>query len=88
MRITPVNNTNFKAVNQKYYNWAKKEMQGACRLGELTQQLSMDVAWGDIHPQDGIDTIKAIIKLTGRNDKYFKHVLECFEITKKSLEKK
>ena len=83
MRITPVNNTNFKAVNQKYYNWAKKEMQGACRLGELLEQLTMDVAWKNMSAQDGIDTVKAIIKLCGKSDAYFEHVLDFLDKSKK-----
>ena len=46
MRISPINNnqTNFKAVNQKYLEWAKKEAKGVHRLGELLFNTPMSVA--------------------------------------------
>ena len=66
MKISPINQNNQinnKAVNQKYYEWAKKEAKGVKRFGELFFQLKMDVHCGDMHPQDGIDTIEAIKKI-------------------------
>ena len=81
MRISPINKNNqisTKAVNQKYYKWAQKEAKGVKRFGELLHQLRYDVDWGDIHPQDGIDTIEAIKKLTGKTDQFTEHVLENF----------
>ncbi|MBR2430408.1 hypothetical protein IKB17_02960 [bacterium] len=79
MLIKPISNqANFQAVNQKYYQWALKESKGVKRYGELLTQLRYDVDWGHIHPQDGIDTVKAIIKLTGKTDQFTEHVLDCF----------
>ncbi|MBE7712017.1 MAG: hypothetical protein E7Z92_07780 [Cyanobacteria bacterium SIG31] len=81
MKISPINNnqTSFKAVNQKYYEWAKKEMQGTKDFGELLTQLRYRVVWGDIHPQDGIDTIEAIKKLIGDSGDFIEHVLQNFK---------
>ncbi|MBQ4115673.1 hypothetical protein IJD34_09765 [bacterium] len=81
MKISPINKCNqinYKAVNQKYYEWAKKEAKGVKRFGELLRQLRYDVAWGDILPQDGIDTVEAIKKLVGKTDQFTEHVLENF----------
>ena len=83
MRILSINNSNqisSKAVNQKYYQWAEREAKGGKRFGELLRQLRYDVAWGDIHPQDGIDTINAIVVLTGKIDEFTEHVLDNFRI--------
>ena len=64
MLINPISNqTSFKAVNQKYYQWAQKEANGCHRFGELFTQIRMDVCWKDMHPQDAIDTLEAIKKL-------------------------
>lgn len=62
MLINPISNqTSFKAVNQKYYQWAKKDIEYGIGLsGETLTQIKMDVCWKDLHPQDAIDTIKAI----------------------------
>ena len=81
MQISPINQnnkTNFQAVNQKYYNMAKKELKETCAFGELLTKLRYDVDWGDIHPQDGIDTVEAIKKLIGYTDEFTEHVLEGF----------
>ena len=82
MRISPINNNNqinSKAVNQKYYQWAEREAKGGKRLGELLRQLRYDVDWGDILPQDGIDTIEAIKKLTKKTDQFTETVLQNFK---------
>lgn len=65
MRISPINSNqnNFKAVNPKYYKWAEREAKGTKGFGELFFQLKLDVSVGDIRPQDGIDTLKAIEKI-------------------------
>lgn len=68
----------FKAVNQKYYNWALKESRGVKRYGELLTVLRYEVDWGDIPVQDGIDTVNAIKKLIGKTDEGIEHVLEGF----------
>ena len=86
MQILPINNqNNFKAVNKKYYDWALRESKATKGYGEILRQLRYHVAWGDIHPQDGIDTVNAIIKLNGKTDEFFEHVLENFRIMLKDL---
>ena len=86
MQILPINNqNNFKAVNKNYYDWALRESKGVKRYGEILRQLRYDVAWGDIHPQDGIDTVNAIIKLRGATNEFFEHVLDNFRIMLKDL---
>ena len=81
MQILPINKnnqTNFQAVNQKYLQMAKKEAKGGHRFGEILTVLRYEVDWGDIHPQDGIDTVEAIKKLIGKTDDFIEHVLEGF----------
>ena len=79
MLINPISNqTNFQAVNQKYYQWAEREAKGGNRFGELLHQLRYDVDWGDIRPQDGIDTIEAIKRLIGKTDQFTETVLQNF----------
>ena len=81
MQILPINKnnqTNFQAVNQKYLQMAKKEAKGRQRFGEILTVLRYEVDWGDIHPQDGIDTVEAIKKLIGKTDDFIEHVLEGF----------
>ena len=86
MQILPINNQNsFKAVNRKYYDWALRESKATKGYGEILEQLRFDVTWGDIHPQDGIDTVNAIIKLRGATNEFFEHVLENFRIMLKDL---
>lgn len=82
MRISPINQNqnSFKAVNQKYYQWAKKEACGGKRFAELLTQLRYDVLWKDIHPQDGIDTVNAINKLMNSTNEFAEHLLETFRI--------
>ena len=86
MKISPINNQNsFKAVNKKYYEWALRESKATKGYGEILEQLRFDVTWGDIHPQDGIDTVNEIIKLNGKTDEFFEHVLENFRIMLEDL---
>ena len=68
MRIQPINNqTNFKAVNQKYYQWAKKDINmGVGFSGEVLNQLEMMVFWKMMQAQDAIDTVEAIKKILPR----------------------
>ena len=67
MRISPINNNNqinSKAVNQKYYQWAKKDIEKGLGLSaEVLTRIEMDVCWKDISPRDAIDTIEAIKKI-------------------------
>ena len=83
MKIQSITNnqTNFTAVNKHYYDWAVKESKATKGYGELLRQLRYDVIWGDIHPQDGIDTVEAIVKnLIGHTDEWTQHVLDSFRI--------
>ena len=89
MQILPINNqNNFKAVNKKYYDWALRESKATKGYGEILEQLRFDVTWGDIHPQDGIDTVNAIIKLNGKTDEGFEHILEGFKRRLNNLKNK
>ena len=67
MKILPINNKNqisSKAVNQKYYQWAKKDIErGIGFSGEILTQIKMLVNWKDMPPQDGIDTLLEIKKI-------------------------
>ncbi len=67
MRISPINSNNqvsSKAVNQKYYQWAKKDIERGLGLSaEVLTRIEMDVCWKDISPRDAIDTIEAIKKI-------------------------
>ncbi len=64
MLVNPISNQSFQAVNQKYYQWAKKDIEKGIGLsGEILTQIEMDVCWKDMHPQDALDTIEAIKKL-------------------------
>ena len=84
MQILPINKnnqTNFKAVNQKYLQMAKNGIKNKTGVpSEILIKLRYDVDWGDITPQDGIDTVEAIKKLIGKTDDFFEHVLENFRI--------
>ena len=81
MRISPVNNqTNFKAIVPKYYEWAKKDFErGIGVSSEVLTQLHFEVAWGDIKPQDGIDTVEAIKKLIGGSGEFIEQVVQNFK---------
>ena len=64
MLINPISNqTNFQAVNQKYYQWAEREAKGVKRFGELFYQLKFDISNGKLFPKDALDTIQAIEKI-------------------------
>ena len=89
MKISPINNQNsFKAVNKKYYEWALRESKATKGYGEILEQLRFDVTWGDIHPQDGIDTVNEIIKLRGATNEAFEHILEGFKRRLNNLKNK
>ena len=82
MQILPISNNNqtsFQAINQKYYQWAEKDFErGIGVSSEILRKLRYDVDWGDIHPQDGIDTVEAIKKLVGCTSEFAEHVLDGF----------
>ena len=85
MQITKISlsqpsNPQFKAVNQKYFEWAKKDYAiGKNVSTEWLQRLRYDVClFKEISPQDGIDTINAV-------KRYMKKTTEGLEETLKSL---
>ena len=70
----------FKAVNQKYFEWAKKDFSiGDSVSTEWMDRLSFDVfLFKKISRQDAIDTINAV-------KRYMKKTTEGLEETLKSL---
>ena len=79
MQITSINSaqqtkTQFKAVNQKYFDWAKKDYSlGESVSTEWMHQLRFDVfIFKKISKQDGIDTINAV-------KRYMNKTTECLE---------
>ena len=87
MQITKISlsqpsNPQFKAVNQKYFEWAKKDFSiGDSVSTEWMDRLSFDVfLFKKISRQDAIDTINAV-------KRYMKKTTEGLEETLKSLRK-
>ena len=75
MKITAVNakqpsKPQFKAVNQKYFEWAKKDYSLEKNVScDWLQRLSFDVfLFKEISPQDGIDTVNAVKKYMKKTD--------------------
>ena len=82
MNINPIasynknnNQPSFQAVNMKYLERAKKEINGRNTItGHLLTCLEYDVkVFQTISPQDGVDTIKAIRKLLEGNPENWKN---------------
>lgn len=92
MQILPIysqnnNNQNFQAVSQKYLKRAEREFKNRKGItGDLLECLRADVYFRQISPQDGIDTIEAIKKLTQKTDLFTEHVLDGFRIFKNELQ--
>ena len=85
MKITAVNakqpsNPQFKAVNQKYFEWAKKDYAiGKNVSTEWLQRLRYDVClFKEISPQDGIDTVNAVKKYMKKTDNAIEDLLNSF----------
>lgn len=85
-RITP--QPSFQAVNQKYFEWAKKDFaRGNDVSTECLQRLRYDVClFKEISPQDGIDTINAIKKHTKKYDEFIEELLMNFKYVLKGNE--
>ena len=82
MRINPIsqNNQSFKAVNQKYYKRAAKEIETIKGVtGDLLCCLSYDILWKKISAKDGVDTLNAIKKILLRSDLSLEHDLKIYE---------
>ena len=65
MRINKISSQpNFQAVNQKYFDWAKKDFARGNNVStEWLDRISFDVfLFKSLSRQDAIDTIKAVKK--------------------------
>ena len=71
----------FKAVNQKYFEWAKKDFSiGDSVSTEWMDRLSFDVfLFKKISRQDAIDTINAVKRLINKLDDFIEEVLKNFK---------
>ena len=85
MKITAVNakqpsKPQFKAVNQKYFEWAKKDSSLEKNVScDWLQRLSFDVfLFKEISPQDGIDTVNAVKKYMKKTDNAIEDLLNSF----------
>ena len=82
MYINRINSqTNFKAVNQKYFEWAKKDYSlGKNVSTEWLHRLSYDVfLFKEISPRDGVDTIEAVKKYMKKTDEGIEDLLQIFK---------
>ena len=87
MQITRISlsqpsNPQFKAVNQKYFEWAKKDYSLEKNVScDWLQRLSFDVfLFKEISPQDGIDTVNAVKKYMKKTDDGLEYLLKRFKI--------
>ena len=67
----------FKAVNQKYFEWAKKDYSLEKNVScDWLQRLSFDVfLFKEISPKDGIDTVNAVKKYMKKTDNAIEDLL-------------
>ena len=86
MQITRINlsqpsKPQFKAVNQKYFEWAKKDYSLEKNVSSnWIDRLDFDVLlFKNISPQDGIDTINAVKKYMNKTGEGLEHVLNNFK---------
>lgn len=86
MLIQPISNhqQSFKAVNQKYFAWAKKDIKRGGNVStEWIQRLGFDVyLFRKISHQDAIDTVSAVKKILTEIDVCLENLLKGFERTK------
>ena len=96
MYISPITNQasnnqqTFQAVNMKYLERAKREIYwGKSITTDLLMCLRYDVILSrKISPEDGIDTLKAIKKLLGKEkDAFLETVISNFSVQKAREEK-
>ena len=85
MQITRISlsqpsNPQFKAVNQKYFEWAKKDYSLTEDVScDWLQRLSFDVfLFKKISPKDGIDTVNAVKKYMKKTDNAIEDLLNSF----------
>lgn len=80
-RINPTMNTKqpqFKAVNQKYLEWAKRDIREVENIsGEWLENIRFDtILFRELSKQDAIDTIEHVKKLIKEPNEFLEHVLE------------
>ena len=87
MKITAVNakqpsKPQFKAVNQKYFELAKKDYSLEKNVSSnWIDRLDFDVLlFKNISPQDGIDTVNAVKKYMKKTDNGLEYLLKRFKI--------
>ena len=87
MQITRINlsqpsKPQFKAVNQKYFEWAKKDYSLEKNVSSnWIDRLDFDVLlFKNISPQDGIDTVNAVKKYMKKTDDVMEDLLKRFKI--------
>ena len=70
----------FKAVNQKYFEWAKKDYSLEKNVSSnWIDRLDFDVhLFKEISPQDGIDTVNAVKKYMKKTDDALEDLLNSF----------
>ena len=75
-RITP--QPSFQAVNQKYFEWAKKDYSLVKNVSsEWLQRLSYDVfLFKEISVRDGLDTVIAAKKYIKKNNECIEDLLD------------
>ena len=83
-RINPTTNTKqpqFKAVNQKYLEWAKRDIRINEEVtAEWVRRLSYDVnLFKEISLIDAIDTLEAVKKITPKIDFILEETLNIFK---------
>ena len=82
MKINRINpQTNFKAVNQKYFEWAKKDYKSFNNVStEWLQRLRYDVfLFKEISRQDAIDTVNAVKKYMNKSGVGLEDLLQIFK---------
>ncbi len=82
MQVQPISNQQpFRAVNQKYFAWAKEDIRLIKNVStEWCDRLSFDVfLLKKISRQDAIDTVEAIKKNMKKTDEGLEHLLNTFK---------
>ena len=82
MQINRVNSQpNFKAVNQKYFEWAKKDYaRGNNVTTEWVQRLRYDVfLFNEISRRDAIDTVNAVKKYMNKTNEGLENLIQIFK---------
>ena len=83
-RINPTINTKqpqFKAVNQKYLEWAKRDIAIGKNVSiEWLENIRFDtILFKELSKQDAIDTIEFVKKITNKTNIAIEHVLDCIK---------